>query len=642
MEYRRLVSSFNSMLTTSGYELNAELNVWKKPDYSPIAYSDGDETEQRIIDAIQSAEDLTSLSDELEIHCTDWPSSYHLSKRRGNLVRPFSEKLSLKNVLEIGSGMGAITRALGECGANVLALEGTLRRAYATRLRTKDLPNVIVMADNFNDLDLDLKFDVITLIGVLEYASLYSNSKEPQKDLLQKCFSMLKPEGCLLIAIENKLGIKYFAGAPEDHVGIPMFGLEDRYSTNTAKTFGKHELNELLLLAGFSSVNFHVPVPDYKLTTSVIFEDGLNNPEFDSASIIKDSFILDPQLPATLSFVPELVIQSLDKNNLNLELANSFLVVANKGTSQLESNHSLAFHYTTNRKKEYCKYTEFRSTGEGVRVETVKMAKGNTANPLRHVDLKSSPYVQGKILNEELFAILSQDNWPHNSVRKFYSRYFSYLKNLSSEIKQDLDDLFLPGKYIDLIPRNIVITAQDEWVAFDQEWETNGLVDIRQVIFRSILSISNISILGSDEKGQTHTLETLTYVIFDLLGLNITPKDIDSFLQIEASYQQQVSCKYVALSDMQKGFSGRLGRSRFRPNRNSLEIAEREVAIAERDSAIAERDSAIAERDSAIAERDSAVAERDSAVAERDSISNSTIWAFFAPYRKARDLFWRS
>ncbi len=67
--------------------------------------------------------------------------------------------------------------------------------------------------------------------------------------------------------------------------------------------------------------------------------------------------------------------------------------------------------------------------------------------------------------------------------------------------------------------------------------------------------------------------------------------------------------------------------------------AERDSAVAERDSAVAERDSAVAERDSAVAERDSAVAERDSAVAERDSISNSTIWALFAPYRKLKNLF---
>ncbi len=63
-------------------------------------------------------------------------------------------------------------------------------------------------------------------------------------------------------------------------------------------------------------------------------------------------------------------------------------------------------------------------------------------------------------------------------------------------------------------------------------------------------------------------------------------------------------------------------------------VAERNNAVAERNNAVAERDNAVAERDNAVAERDNAVAERDNAVAERDSISNSTIWRAFGPYRK--------
>jgi hypothetical protein len=71
-------------------------------------------------------------------------------------------------------------------------------------------------------------------------------------------------------------------------------------------------------------------------------------------------------------------------------------------------------------------------------------------------------------------------------------------------------------------------------------------------------------------------------------------------------------------------------------------VKERDLAVAGIKNAIAERDSAIAERDSAIAERDSAIAERDSAIAERDSILNSTIWRFFSPYRRVKNLFRKS
>jgi 2-polyprenyl-3-methyl-5-hydroxy-6-metoxy-1,4-benzoquinol methylase len=322
-------------LIDQGYLINLELNVFQSAEHVDIAYNDGDESENRILNAIKNAVDLDSLSDELEKHCIDWPSTYHLSKRRGNLLRPFAEQFKGKMVLEIGSGMGPITRLLGESGANVLALEGTSRRAYATRLRTRDLENVNVLAEKFEEFTTNLKFDVITLIGVLEYSNLYTKDENPHLSVLSRCFEMLKPNGNLIIAIENKLGLKYFAGSNEDHVGIPMFGLENRYTSKSVRTFGKFELKELLFAAGFEESVFNAPLPDYKLTTSIISEGGFGHKKFNSVDLIRDSFGDDPQLPASLAFTPELVLTSLDQNNLGLELANSFLVVAGKDSIPL-------------------------------------------------------------------------------------------------------------------------------------------------------------------------------------------------------------------------------------------------------------------------------------------------------------------
>ena len=99
-----------------------EALVWKKADYCGISYSDGDEVENRISEALLESEDLDSLSDELELYCVDWPSTYHLSKRRGNLLRPFAQSLEGKKVLEIGAGSGVrevIATAEGEGGASI-------------------------------------------------------------------------------------------------------------------------------------------------------------------------------------------------------------------------------------------------------------------------------------------------------------------------------------------------------------------------------------------------------------------------------------------------------------------------------------------------------------------------------------------
>ncbi|HQV89713.1 MAG TPA: class I SAM-dependent methyltransferase, partial [Nitrosomonas sp.] len=212
-----------SLLSEAGYILDSETNVWSRSNYDGIAYSDGDEVEQRIAQVVDTATDLSVLSSELRSHCTDWPTKYHLSGVRANILRPFECSLQ-GDILEIGAGCGAITRYLGECGAEVLALEGSPRRAAIARSRTRHMSNVTVTADKFDQFQIDQQFDVITLIGVLEYANLFGADDASALTMLERVRSLLKPNGQLIIAIENQLGLKYFAGAPEDHIGQPMYG----------------------------------------------------------------------------------------------------------------------------------------------------------------------------------------------------------------------------------------------------------------------------------------------------------------------------------------------------------------------------------------------------------------------------------
>ncbi len=180
-----------NLVKRSGYILDLKNNIWRSPNYEGIGYSDGDEVETRIASIIEQASDITVLSTELRQHCTDWPSLYHLSSTRANLIRPFESILS-GSVLEIGAGCGAITRFLGECGANVLALEGSPRRAAIARSRTRDLENVTVLAERFDQFQSGRKFDVITLIGVLEYANLFTSGENPHLEMVRRVRSMLK------------------------------------------------------------------------------------------------------------------------------------------------------------------------------------------------------------------------------------------------------------------------------------------------------------------------------------------------------------------------------------------------------------------------------------------------------------------
>jgi 2-polyprenyl-3-methyl-5-hydroxy-6-metoxy-1,4-benzoquinol methylase len=232
------------VIKSSGYHFHHGSRVFTKERQATINYSDGEDLESGLLMNLKNTEDLSTLSLELMEKCTDWFHSYHLSSARANLLRPFKHHLS-GTVLELGAGCGAITRYLGECASSVVAVEGTLQRSLICSERTRDQPNVFVIQSELSELALPVRFDTVVVIGVLEYAALFSDSPDPHLAFLENAKRHLKPDGTLFLAIENKLGLKYFAGSPEDHVGVPMFGLEDKYEVNGVRTFSKKAITKI-------------------------------------------------------------------------------------------------------------------------------------------------------------------------------------------------------------------------------------------------------------------------------------------------------------------------------------------------------------------------------------------------------------
>src|SRR6188472_4450541 len=107
--------------------------VFQRSDRTdPFNYSDGDETENYLLRIIEEADDLSISSPHWNKYIIDWPTKYHLSPQRADLLRPFHDNFKNKSVLEIGCGCGAVTRFLGESGAQVTALEGSTRRCRIT------------------------------------------------------------------------------------------------------------------------------------------------------------------------------------------------------------------------------------------------------------------------------------------------------------------------------------------------------------------------------------------------------------------------------------------------------------------------------------------------------------------------------
>jgi len=590
----------SSALAQAGYSYNKETLVWIRHEYAGIAYSDGDEVERRIASIIGHATDLGVLSDELRPHCTDWPSLYHLSGTRANILRPFESELR-GDILEIGAGCGAITRFLGECGGNVLALEGSPRRASIARARTRDLNNVTVVCDKFDDFSCDQRFDVVTLIGVLEYANLFTAGAHPTLAMLERVRNFLKPSGKLIIAIENQLGLKYFAGAPEDHIGIPMYGIEARYRNDQPQTFGRKELAGLIKQAGFLSTEFLAPFPDYKLPVSIVTERGFSCDAFDAAALAWQSVCRDPQLPPNLAFSPELVWPTVVNNGLALDLANSFLIVASLAECEgLVPPNRLAWHYTTDRRTELCKRAEFLEIDAHKAEVRYQRLNQNADNPvvgslLQHYLPERDEYRRGNVLSSEIIRAVTQDGWRIEEVSHCLHQWINFISKLAKEQKQTIDlsdpSSQLPGGFFDCIPQNIIISSDNSFHVIDKEWVANEKLELGYLTFRSVWAVLHtIKRFGRPEKESIKTLYDFILSVMNGLGWIITNEDIARWIEFEYKIQSEVAGRVIASVGVLDWLK-----------KTPLPTANLSQAVTERDGQIASLNQAVAERDGQIA-----------------------------------------
>lgn len=537
-------------LIAAGFSFSEHYKVWSHSHFRGIGYNDGEEIEERLHRVIVGAQDVSLFSQELREAQIDWPSFYHLASCRANVLRPFESRLQGAQVLEIGAGCGAITRYLGETGAEVLALEGAVRRAQIARERTRELSNVVVVSENFQDFDIPMKFDVVTLIGVLEYAPLFMRGDSPVVAMLHRAREFLKPDGVLVVAIENKLGLKYFAGAPEDHTGREMDGIESRYKQDGPVTFGYRELHSLLGAAGYSNVEFLAALPDYKAPVSIITPTAFDTPDFDVASLVAGSFARDRQLPSALGFSLDRAWRAVVANQLGMDLANSFIVAASTSEGSVLEPEVLAYHYNSNRISCLCKSTVFyKASADALGVKCQRLDRGVAMKvSLSRVSQNLSEteqYQYGDLLSEECAAIFAQEGWTIAQVVDFIISFLTWLETEGAERvvsnHRVSGSVTIDGRYFDALPQNVVVLASGEKRLIDTEWSLNQAIPVEQFVFRLLLAAINFTSFF-EKSGSEFDNSRMGFMsaVFGALGIPLSVDEIRCLGAAEAQIQSEI------------------------------------------------------------------------------------------------------
>lgn len=190
-------------------------------------------------------------------------------------------------VLDVSSGLGAVTHALALNYHHVVSVEPVVEmlRFTKVRLEQEDLKNVDLIHTTLDVLPFYKDtFDLIVLNGVLEWVHEWRSSRssrEAQIGVLRDLRRLLKPHGVLVIGSENRIGYTSFLPRAERPVAQfrnvmppwleslyrrlkkPGFyrSLVDPAKRHRTNTHSPHGYFKLLRQAGFPSIELWWP-PD--------------------------------------------------------------------------------------------------------------------------------------------------------------------------------------------------------------------------------------------------------------------------------------------------------------------------------------------------------------------------------------------
>lgn len=400
-------------------------NVYLDETYYPgeDLYSDGS-VEERILKLVEEYEEREY--NKIIVKERNWAVMYHLAHERGNILSWYPFRKGAK-ILEVGSGCGAITSTLSANADSVVCIDLSRRRSMINALRNQARDNIKICVGNFQviEKELDKDFDYATLIGVFEYGRGYIGGEKPYHKFLATVMEHIKPGGKLLLAIENKFGLKYWAGCTEDHVGRMFEGIEGYPSADGVCTFTKLELIQILEECGYSDYHFYYPHPDYKIPL-VIYSDnrlpktgelGGNFCNFDRSrlALMDEGRVFDEIL----------------KNGLFGQYANSFLVEITKEPRKEASAEVIYAKYSNGRAPKFAIQTHIAKT-ETKDLQIYKMAEYEEGKEhIRHI-VQAAEGLQELWKEKGIFQV-NQCRLEGNKI------FFEYLQGITLE--EILDEL---------------------------------------------------------------------------------------------------------------------------------------------------------------------------------------------------------
>ncbi len=531
-------------------KIKLDLTHYPGEDY----YCDG-EVEDELLDIARNyaAVEYRRIIEERK----SWPILYHLSEQRENIVEWLPITGDMK-VLEVGAGCGAITGALARKAGEVTCIDLSRKRSRINAYRHMDADNVTIHVGNFQDVEPDLPcdFDYICLIGVFEYAQAYIQSEMPYEDFLKIIRKHVKADGHIAIAIENKFGLKYWAGCKEDHLGTYFSSLENYPEGGVVRTFTADGLRKIAAACGYEKAQMYYPYPDYKFMTCLYSDDRLpeqgelssNLRNFDRERLrlfdekrVFDTILQEGQFSLFSNSYMMLLGPELEERYVKYsgDRAPEFrikTVLRQTPDGKIVEKHPLCHEARQHIERTALLYERLseRYAGSGLAVNECSLVSADGAKSLPYLRLA---YVEGRTLAELMDACLARGD-----AEGFRDLFAEYLRRISVGEEEKIADY-------DLIFANIIVPdnknngrySNNAWNVIDCEWSFERVIETKQIAFRAIYCY-----LLEDEKRNSLNLDLI------LETLHLDQSEAEQYRRQEAAFQNYVTGKGMSMDQLRE------------------------------------------------------------------------------------------
>ena len=233
-----------------------------------------------------------------------------------------------------------------------------LEKWYANKGQMVTVHNM----DELNDLLASEKkiYDVIVLEDII-----FPNDPQQVIRILEALQQVMTDDGNILIATYNRLGLRFFNGAPEPFTGEYFLGISNYNASNTYNTFGRQEWVDVLEGTHYS-YRFYYPYPEHHYPEEIFSDMSINQYGYGRPypNLVGRRYEL---------YNEQKVAQAFSDARIMQEFAHAFLIELNAKKEYIEYTK-----FSTDRKKQYSIKTCIISDGNEKWVE--KSATDDSAN----------------------------------------------------------------------------------------------------------------------------------------------------------------------------------------------------------------------------------------------------------------------